>query len=82
MKLLIQIPCYNEAQTLPDTIQSLPRQIAGVDEIETLIIDDGSTDGTPQVARTVGVDHVIQLPRHSGLAAAFVAGLEACLKRG
>jgi glycosyltransferase involved in cell wall biosynthesis len=82
LKLLIQIPCYNEAQTLPDTIQSLPRQIAGVDEIETLIIDDGSTDGTPQVARTVGVDHVIQLPRHSGLAAAFVAGLEACLKRG
>lgn len=82
MKLLIQIPCYNEAQTLPATVQSLPRQIAGVDEIETLIIDDGSTDDTPEVARAVGVDHVVQLPRHSGLAAAFVAGLEACLKRG
>lgn len=82
MKLLIQIPCYNEAQTLPATVQSLPRQIAGVDEIETLIIDDGSTDDTPEVARAVGVDYVVQLPRHSGLAAAFVAGLEACLKRG
>jgi glycosyltransferase involved in cell wall biosynthesis len=82
LKLLIQIPCYNEAQTLPATIQSLPRQIAGVDEIETLIIDDGSTDGTPEVARAVEVDHVVQLPRHSGLAAAFVAGLEACLKHG
>lgn len=82
MKLLIQIPCYNEAQTLPATVQSLPRQIAGVDEIETLIIDDGSSDGTQQVARAIGVDHVVELPRHSGLAAAFVAGLEACLKRG
>lgn len=82
MKLLIQIPCYNEAQTLPATVQSLPHQIAGVDEIETLIIDDGSTDSTSEVARAVGIDHVVQLPRHSGLAAAFVAGLEACLKRG
>jgi len=82
MKLIIQIPCHNEAQTLPQTLQALPRQIQGVDEIEYLAIDDGSSDDTPQVAAQSGAHHVIRLVSHQGLAAAFVAGLEASLARG
>ena len=82
LKLIIQIPCYNEAKTLPETIRALPTWIEGLDIIEYLIIDDGSTDGTSDIAKTIGVNHVINLPRHSGLAAAFVAGLEASLKLG
>ena len=82
MKLIIQIPCYNEALTLPATLQDLPRQLEGVDCIEWLVIDDGSNDNTAEVARQLGVDHVIRLKQHSGLAAGFVAGLEACLKSG
>lgn len=80
MKLIIQIPCYNESQTLPETIKALPRQIKGIDQIEYLVIDDGSTDDTTQIARDHGVDHVVRLPQHMGLAAGFVAGLDASLK--
>ncbi len=82
MKLVIQIPCYNESETLPATVQCLPRQITGIDTIETLIIDDGSTDGTAQAARTAGVNHIVRFPRHKGLAAAFKAGLDASLRVG
>jgi glycosyltransferase involved in cell wall biosynthesis len=82
LKLIIQIPSYNEAQTLPNTVQSLPRNIPGVDIIEYLVINDGSTDETSQVARAAGVHHVVDLNQHVGLANAFRAGLAACLKMG
>ncbi len=82
MKLIIQIPCLNEAQTLAATLQTLPRQIDGIDVIETLVIDDGSTDNTSEVARAQGVTHIIRLTKRKGLAVAFHTGLDACLKRG
>jgi glycosyltransferase involved in cell wall biosynthesis len=82
MKLIIQIPCFNEEDQLPLTIAQLPRTVAGVDQIEWLIIDDGSTDRTIEVARELGVDHVVRLTNHKGLAAAFQAGLDAGLKLG
>lgn len=82
MKLIIQIPCYNEAETLPHTLGLLPRQIEGVDQVEVLVIDDGSSDGTVAAARAAGADHVMTLPHHSGLAMAFAAGLDACLRLG
>jgi glycosyltransferase involved in cell wall biosynthesis len=82
MKLIIQIPCLNEAETLPATLADLPRVVPGIDEIETLVIDDGSTDDTAEVARRLGVAHVIRFRRRKGLAAAFMAGVDACLKRG
>lgn len=82
MKLIIQIPCYNEALTLPATLQALPRQLGSIDCIEWLIIDDGSSDNTAQIASQHGVDHIVRLKQHSGLAAGFIAGLEACLKLG
>ena len=82
MKLIIQIPCYNEADTLPATIADLPRTIDGVDEIEILVIDDGSTDRTVEVARELGVDHIIHLKNNQGLAAAFARGLEMSLQMG
>jgi glycosyltransferase involved in cell wall biosynthesis len=81
LKLIIQIPCHNEADTLPQTLAALPRALPGVDIIETLIVDNGSTDGTPEVARQLGVNYVIHLPV-KGLAGAFTTGLEACLKHG
>jgi glycosyltransferase involved in cell wall biosynthesis len=81
-KLIIQIPCYNEAATLSQTVAALPRHLPGIDTIEYLVIDDGSTDGTSQIARSLGVEHVVRFPRNMGLAAAFVAGLEACVRNG
>ena len=81
-KLIIQIPCLNEAQTLPATLADLPRQVPGVDVVETLVIDDGSRDNTAEVARAHGVTHVVQFRRRKGLAAAFTAGIDACLKHG
>ncbi|HET9163739.1 MAG TPA: glycosyltransferase family 2 protein [Solirubrobacterales bacterium] len=82
MKLIIQIPCLDEEATLPQTIADLPRRIDGVDEIELLVIDDGSTDRTVEVARECGVEHIVRLTNNRGLAAAFQAGLDACLKLG
>src|SRR5687767_8881875 len=81
-KLLIQIPCFNESQTLPQTLAALPRVVPGFDAVEWLIIDDGSSDGTADTARKLGVDHVVELPHNQGLASAFMAGIEACLKLG
>jgi glycosyltransferase involved in cell wall biosynthesis len=81
-KVIIQIPCYNEEQALPIAMASLPRELPGIDRVEWLIIDDGSTDGTVRVARAHGVHHVVALPRHQGLARAFLAGLEASLRAG
>jgi glycosyltransferase involved in cell wall biosynthesis len=82
MKLVIQIPCYNEAQVIRQTVKALPDRIPGIDRIEVLVIDDGSTDRTPEAAAAAGVPHVVRLPRHLGLAAAFRAGLEASLRLG
>jgi glycosyltransferase involved in cell wall biosynthesis len=82
MKLIIQIPCYDEEQTLPATLADLPREIPGVESVEWLVIDDGSSDRTIEVARAGGVDHVVRLTNNKGLAAAFQAGLDACLKLG
>ena len=82
MKLIIQIPCYNEEKLLPETIKNLPYEIPGIDEIEILVIDDGSSDGTVRVAQELGVHHIIQQPFHVGLATTFKIGIETCLKRG
>ncbi len=82
VKLIIQIPCLDEAGQLPATLADLPRTVPGVDEVEWLIVDDGSTDRTIEVAREHGVDHVVKLTNNKGLAAAFQAGLDACLKLG
>ncbi len=82
MKLIIQIPCWNEAEQLPLTLAELPRAMAGFDVVEWLVIDDGSTDATIEVARGCGVDHIVRLTNNKGLAAGFQAGLDACLKLG
>lgn len=82
LKLIIQIPCFNEEFSLPITLAELPRQIDGFSTVEWLIIDDGSTDNTIQVAKENNVDHIIVLPKHLGLAKAFMLGLDACLKLG
>ena len=81
-KLIIQIPCLDEALTLPETVRDLPRDIPGIDIIEFLVIDDGSADETTTVARACGVDHIVSLRRTRGLAAAFTTGIDACLKLG
>lgn len=81
-KLIIQIPCYNEAGTLGITLEALPRKIDGVDCVEWLIIDDGSTDSTVDVAREYGVDHIVRLRNNRGLAQAFMAGIEESLRQG
>ena len=82
MKLIIQIPCYNEEQTLPATVADLPRRIGGIDAIEYLIINDGSSDRTLEVARETGVHHIVNFKTNEGLAAGFAAGIDACLKLG
>jgi glycosyltransferase involved in cell wall biosynthesis len=82
MKLIIQIPCLNEEAALPETLRGIPRSIPGVDSVEVLVIDDGSTDRTAQVARDSGADHVVRFTRHKGLAYGFMAGLDACLRLG
>ena len=82
MKLIVQIPCLNEEATLPETVADLPREVAGFDTVEYLVIDDGSTDRTIEVAREIGVEHIVRLTNNRGLAAAFQAGLDACLKLG
>ena len=81
-KVIIQIPCYNEEAVLGLTLSELPRTLPGVDVVEWLIVDDGSSDGTVEVARANGVDHVVGFPRNKGLAAAFMAGLDAALRAG
>jgi glycosyltransferase involved in cell wall biosynthesis len=82
MKLIIQIPCLNEAEHLPTVLAELPREIPGIDTVEWLVIDDGSTDGTSEVARAHGVDHVIGFPHNRGLAAAFSYGIEESIRLG
>jgi glycosyltransferase involved in cell wall biosynthesis len=81
-RLIIQIPCLNEAATLPQALADLPRTVPGIDIIEWLVIDDGSRDGTSEVARRHGVKHIVRFKRNKGLAAAFTAGIDACLKAG
>src|SRR3954453_21639469 len=82
MKLIIQIPCLDEEQTLPATLADLPRELDGFDTIEWLVVDDGSTDRTVEVAKAHGVDHIVRLTTNKGLAYAFQAGIDACLKLG
>lgn len=82
MKLIVQIPCFNEEETLPQTVADIPRAIPGIDTIEILVVDDGSTDRTVEVACTLGVDHVVRHRRNRGLARAFRTGLDTCLRLG
>ena len=82
MKLIIQIPCYNEEKTLEITLNDLPKQLEGIDEIEYLIINDGSSDGTMEVAKRWGVHHIVNFSQNRGLAKGFMAGLDGCLRNG
>lgn len=82
MKLIIQIPCYNEAETLNIALSELPRELPGFEQVEWLIVDDGSTDDTVRVAQENGVDHIVKLKQNQGLAKGFMAGLRECLKQG
>ena len=80
MRLVIQIPCLNEAETLPTTLEDLPRAVKGFDDVLWVVIDDGSTDRTAEVAKAHGADMVVQLANNKGLAVAFQAGLDASLQ--
>ena len=82
MKLIVLIPCFNEEQTLPATINDIPRQVPGIDQVEILVIDDGSSDRTSEVARECGADHVICFAQNRGLGQAFKAGFDAALRLG
>jgi glycosyltransferase involved in cell wall biosynthesis len=82
MKLIIQIPCYNEEATLAIALKELPRKIKGIDKVEWLIINDGSTDNSVEVAKKNGVDHIVSFTKNQGLAKVFMAGIDACLKLG
>lgn len=82
MKLFIQLPCYNESKTLHIAVKALPKQIDGIDEIKTVIINDGSRDNTSEIARNLGVDYIINFRRNKGLAYGFMAGINACLHLG
>jgi glycosyltransferase involved in cell wall biosynthesis len=82
VKLIIQIPCFNEAETLPETLLALPRSLPGIDAVEYLVIDDGSLDGTSEIARRWGVHHIVRHRRNRGLAAAFQTGIDAALAAG
>jgi glycosyltransferase involved in cell wall biosynthesis len=82
LKLIVQIPCLNEEAALPETLRAIPRSIPGIDTVEVLVIDDGSTDRTSEAARSSGADHVVRFVRRKGLAAAFMAGLDASLRLG
>ena len=82
MKLIVQIPCLNEAATLPATMADIPRQIDGIDKVEILVIDDGSSDGTAAIAREHGADHVVRFARNRGLGHAFSAGFDTCVSLG
>ena len=82
MKLIIQIPCFNEQDVLLIALSDLPKDITGIDDIEILIIDDGSTDNTVQIAKEFGVNHIVSIPENKGLANAYIQGLDACLKAG
>ncbi len=81
-KVIIQVPCYNEEETIGVTLSQLPRKLSGIETVEWLVIDDGSTDRTVEAAHKHGVDHIVRLPSHRGLGRAFTAGLEACLRCG
>src|SRR4029077_13120467 len=82
MKLIVQIPAFNEEATIAQTLRDIPKKIDGISSIETLVIDDGSSDNTVDAARKAGATHVVQLRSHRGLSAAFVAGVDAALRLG
>lgn len=82
LKVIIQIPCWNEENDLPGTLRDIPKKIKGADIVETMVIDDGSTDNTVSVARSAGVNHIVSLAKHQGLARAFMLGLDSALKLG
>ena len=82
MKLIIQIPCYNESETLPVTLSALPRSVPGFDNVEWLVIDDGSTDDTVRVAKEAGADYIVRHNRNQGLARAFMTGIRECIRLG